>query len=238
MRDVYRRAPPDLSPGCLHTVSPRRRPVRPAPQPPPLRPLPARVSRPAPPDTECELACDASCLDGRSSPTPAPAAARRPPTCMAPLTVRGEEELPSQAQGEGEARADGERSGGAWSAGARAYVTLPRRRGVAAVLFRNAPLPPRRTTPDGTDIYYWCDVPRRKLTGTEHYGIASHRSPGTSVHMSVIFCVFQSWTTELTTLYGRCAASLRPSICGRRAGDSSPRRSARSSHTSHCPGGV
>ncbi|CAG9563202.1 unnamed protein product [Danaus chrysippus] len=164
MRDVYRRAPPDLSPGCLHTVSPRRRPVRPAPQPPPLRPLPARVSRSAPPDAECELACDASCLDGRSSPAPAPAASRRPPACMAPLTVRGEEELPSQAQGESEGRADREKSGGAWSAGARAYVTLPRRRGVAAVLFQNAPLPPRRTTPDGTDIYYWCDVPRRKLS--------------------------------------------------------------------------
>ncbi|XP_064073367.1 uncharacterized protein LOC113397508 isoform X1 [Vanessa tameamea] len=174
MRDVYRRAPPDLSPACLHTVSPRRRPARMTPQPPPLRPL--RLSRPrrapsapaaqsapampsAPPgDTECELACDACCLDGRSSPAPPRALHER----LAAVTVRGEEELPCEPTGG--VRGAGEAGGAsaAWSAGARAYVTLPRRRGVAAVLFRNAPLPPRRTTPDGTDIYYWCDVPRRK----------------------------------------------------------------------------
>lgn len=41
------------------------------------------------------------------------------------------------------------------------YCTLPRgRRG------QNAPRPPRRTTPDGTDIYYWCDVPKKAPNGT------------------------------------------------------------------------
>ncbi|CAH2092339.1 unnamed protein product [Euphydryas editha] len=174
MRDVYRRAPPDLSPACLHTVSPRRapRPARPAPTPPPLRPLrlprPRRAAPRAPrPDPECEDACEACCLDGRVSPAPP----RAPHECLAAATVRGEEELPCELPAggaggaggaDGVAGAGGTTGADAWSAGARAYVTLPRRRGVAAVLFRNAPLPPRRTTPDGTDIYYWCDVPRRK----------------------------------------------------------------------------
>lgn len=59
-----------------------------------------------------------------------------------------------------------EPGGAASNSGARAYVTLPRRRGgVAAALYRGAALPPRRTTPDGTDIYYWCDMPRRKHNG-------------------------------------------------------------------------
>ncbi|CAK1544783.1 unnamed protein product [Leptosia nina] len=57
----------------------------------------------------------------------------------------------------------GARDKGPWSGSARAYVTLPRRRGVAAALFRSARLPPRRTTPDGTDIYYWCDLPKRNI---------------------------------------------------------------------------
>ncbi|KPJ16249.1 hypothetical protein RR48_08254 [Papilio machaon] len=65
--------------------------------------------------------------------------------------------LPSAEEGRAEGRAG-------WSAGARAYVTLPRRqRGVAAALFRRARLPPRRTTPDGTDIYYWCELPARAV---------------------------------------------------------------------------
>lgn len=167
MRDVYRRAPPALSPACLATVSRRApRPARPAPGPPPLRPLrlararrPASGPAPAPaPDPECELACDAceaceaSCLAGDAPPP-------RAPPGLAGVTVRGEEELPCELPAAGGAGA------GAWSAGARAYVTLPRRRGAAAELFRNAPLPPRRTTPDGTDIYYWCDVPRRRHAG-------------------------------------------------------------------------
>ncbi|CAH0721380.1 unnamed protein product, partial [Brenthis ino] len=160
MRDVYRRAPPDLSPACLHTVSPRRRPVRRAPQPPPLRPLPrARAPQPPlPPSADCELARD--CLASPPAAA-APARAHAPPRDA--VTVRGEEELPA-ARVQGAARAQGGAGGERWSAGARAYVTLPRRRGVAAVLFQQAPLPPRRTTPDGTDIYYWCDLPRRKLS--------------------------------------------------------------------------
>ncbi|XP_069355479.1 uncharacterized protein [Maniola hyperantus] len=145
MRDVYRRAPPDLSPACLHTVSPRRRVARPAAQPPPLRPLHAPSPRRAAPDTECELACDACCLDGCAAPAPSRVSAER----VASLTVRGEEELPCDMD-DGRQRAGSEGAGagaGAWSGGARAYA-----------------LPPRRTTPDGTDIYYWCDVPRRKHT--------------------------------------------------------------------------
>lgn len=43
------------------------------------------------------------------------------------------------------------------------YCTLPRgRRGPGQCPLR----PPRRTTPDGTDIYYWCDVPKKTPNGT------------------------------------------------------------------------
>ncbi|XP_059059508.1 uncharacterized protein KIAA0930 [Achroia grisella] len=154
MRDVYARAQPDVStPACLHVVSPRRaRPSRPAPPRP--RPLPAPSSS-AP---DLEVAADA--LDERDRPPPPPP----PPDAAGRLTVRGQEELPSGEAGwpadEG-GGAGGAEGGGGCNAGARAYVTLPRRRGVGAALFRRRRLPPRRTTPDGTDVYYWCDVPRR-----------------------------------------------------------------------------
>lgn len=42
-------------------------------------------------------------------------------------------------------------------------ATLPRqrrRRAYSGPLIRN-PLPPHRVTPDGTAIYYWCDIPQR-----------------------------------------------------------------------------
>ncbi|XP_045763158.1 uncharacterized protein LOC123865958 isoform X2 [Maniola jurtina] len=160
MRDVYRRAPPDLFPACLHTVSPRRRVARKAAQPPPLRPLHVPPPRRAASDAECELACDACCLDGCATATPPRVLTER----VASLTVRGEEELPCDMADERQGAGSENAGAGAWSGGARAYVTLPRRRGVAAALFRAQTLPPRRTTPDGTDIYYWCDLPRRKHT--------------------------------------------------------------------------
>lgn len=157
MRDVYRRGADDSdTPACLRTVSPRRRSARAAPGPPPLRRAAAaraRAARDPPPHGACELAADAAALDG-----PAPRAPRAAPAAAAPAgaAVCGEEELPAEALG-------GAGGGAGPNRGARAYCTLPRALcGVAAALYRDARLPPRRTTPDGTDIYYWCDLPRRR----------------------------------------------------------------------------
>lgn len=184
MRDVYSKAdrPNDHStPACLHTVTPKRKSVRNAPGPPPLKPFTLhqsprkskRKERKEPhPEVDCEVAADAVSLDerdlvyGDSNGTV---------SSDSRVTVRGEEELPYkeykdyEVQDIGDANGnegDDEAEGGRANRGARAYCTLPRKhRGVAAVLYKNAPLPPRRTTPDGTDIYYWCDVPKKKLNG-------------------------------------------------------------------------
>lgn len=45
----------------------------------------------------------------------------------------------------------------------RQSATLPRRRRRRALSgsFTGNPLPPHRVTPDGTAIYYWCELPRR-----------------------------------------------------------------------------
>ena len=45
----------------------------------------------------------------------------------------------------------------------RQSATLPRRRRRRALSgsFAGNPLPPHRVTPDGTAIYYWCELPRR-----------------------------------------------------------------------------
>lgn len=163
MRDVYtRRAPQDdlSSPACLRTMAPRAPPPRAASGPPPLRPLPA-VRRPAgaaraPVDEPaCELAAEA----GEEAPPALRLSGSAGAGAGAGSTVRGHEELPSRERCAAEAP-------GSPNRGARAYCTLPRRRaGVAAALFRSAALPPRRTTPDGTDIYYWCDLPKHPPHG-------------------------------------------------------------------------
>ncbi|XP_073967271.1 uncharacterized protein isoform X4 [Choristoneura fumiferana] len=159
----------DASPACLHRVTPRRRRARAAPGPPPLRPLPRAPpplphpppSRPQPQDRceACEVADDALAAAGAGACRTLSAAEARD-------AVRGSEELPCArtyaARAEPAGAGAGAGAGPAGdSAGARAYVTLPRnRRGVAGALYSRAPLPPHRTTPDGTDIYYWCDAPR------------------------------------------------------------------------------
>ncbi|KAK0093578.1 hypothetical protein PV326_013203 [Microctonus aethiopoides] len=46
----------------------------------------------------------------------------------------------------------------------RQSATLPRRRrrrALSGSFIGNHPLPPHRVTPDGTAIYYWCELPRR-----------------------------------------------------------------------------
>ncbi|RVE40298.1 hypothetical protein evm_015052 [Chilo suppressalis] len=48
---------------------------------------------------------------------------------------------------------------------ARAFCTLPRAGGAAAALYNGARLPPRRATPDGTHIFYWCDLPPARRPG-------------------------------------------------------------------------
>ncbi|CAK1578873.1 unnamed protein product [Parnassius mnemosyne] len=167
MREVYARETRDTStPACLRDVAPRRRPLsRAAVAPPPLRPLPpTRSRRPAQPvDDDCELAHDAASLD-----CPDENDYEKVVKMVPGPTVRGTEEHATARYVSGDAAGEGggcgAGGGGGWSAGARAYVTLPRRqRGVAAALFRRTRLPPRRTTPDGTDIYYWCDLPPRAL---------------------------------------------------------------------------
>lgn len=160
------------SPACLHSVTPRRRSARAAPGPPPLRPLPRAATRalaPAPalpPDRceACEVADDALAEAGAGA---GGACARRTLSAAeARAAVRGSEELPCARTFAARAEPAGAGAAGD-SAGARAYVTLPRnRRGVAGALYSRAPLPPHRTTPDGTDIYYWCDAPRPSGTGT------------------------------------------------------------------------
>ncbi|EFN85064.1 Uncharacterized protein C22orf9-like protein [Harpegnathos saltator] len=49
------------------------------------------------------------------------------------------------------------------AAARRQSATLPRRRRRRALSgsFAGNPLPPHRVTPDGTAIYYWCELPRR-----------------------------------------------------------------------------
>ncbi|CAG5005943.1 unnamed protein product [Parnassius apollo] len=141
MREVYARETRDTAtPACLRDVAPRRRPLsRAAVAPPPLRPLP-------PPATVAPLSRWTTTANWLTMLPPSTAPMK---TIMKRQSVVG-----------------GHSAGGSkgWSEGARAYVTLPRRqRGVAAALFRRTRLPPRRTTPDGTDIYYWCDLPPRSL---------------------------------------------------------------------------
>ncbi|VVC91173.1 unnamed protein product [Leptidea sinapis] len=149
MHEVYGRpAAPCDTPACLHVVSPRRPAPRAAPNPPPLRPLrPLRSCEPS--RDECEIAFDAASLD-ESELVAAISHTRAAERDDGERTVRGEEELPSHSARPRETRA-GRRQ---WSGTARAYCTLPRRRGLAAAMFRAARLPPCRTTPDGTDIYY------------------------------------------------------------------------------------
>ncbi|CAG4984882.1 unnamed protein product [Colias eurytheme] len=206
---AYRPAP--QSPACLHTLSPRRPPAPPAHRtPPPLRPLPARLTRPprtAHSQDECEMAYDVASLD-ENALVAAISRIRATEATDKARTVRGREELPCDVNDnrtqswhcehntceskarecdnragqnrntrqsedgckhtvdkEEKCKSDTEGSGSGaeqWSSTARAYVTLPRRLGAAAALYRAGRLPPRRTTPDGTDIYYWCDLPKRK----------------------------------------------------------------------------
>lgn len=167
MRDLCRRAPDASSPACLHVVSPRRaRPTAPARRPPPLRPLDPPASSAT--DACCELATAAVELDEADEVPRA-----RTVDSRGHVAVRGEEELPATDEPraplappeddrlEGDHGDERGRGGGGANRGARAYVTLPRRRaGVAAALYSGARLPPRRSTPDGTDIYYWCDLPK------------------------------------------------------------------------------
>lgn len=156
MRDVYSRAADQsIGPACLQHVAPRRarKLARPEARPPPLVPLltPARRNE------ECELADDAAELDGEVSTARAgcPAASQ--------VEVRGSVELPYRPEPPSPA--------GGPNSGARAYCTLPRRHGgVAAVMYKNEELPLRRTTPDGTNVYYWCDMPAKRHTGVHmHY---------------------------------------------------------------------
>nr|XP_037870833.1 uncharacterized protein LOC101736574 isoform X2 [Bombyx mori] len=156
MRDLYPRAPRDLSsPACLHTVCPRPPSAALCTAPSAPRPLPParRAARPRAlePGARCELADEAAALDE------AALLAERAPGVLQDAggraAVRGCEERVRAARG----------AGGAAAGDARCYVTLPRARGgLAAAMFRRERLPARRTTPDGTDIYYWCDVPRKK----------------------------------------------------------------------------
>ncbi|KAJ2950444.1 hypothetical protein O0L34_g8685 [Tuta absoluta] len=169
MRDVYSRAQPDVStPACLHVVSPRRAKLKPpAQKPPPLKPFllsPRRKPKTskAPKVREpCEVADDAVSLDDEAISAASPAHTRT--VRDTGNTVRGEEELPCGREWSDKwSEKDANGNSGEDSEGARAYVTLPRRKGAGSVLFRRAKLPPRRTTPDGTEIYYWCDVPKKK----------------------------------------------------------------------------
>ncbi|XP_047518037.1 uncharacterized protein LOC125058060 isoform X2 [Pieris napi] len=167
--------PAPLSPACLHRRAPAAEPAsRVARTPPPLRPLPPPPRPPGAPrgSPRCEIACDVASLDGGDLAAAESHLRPARPSDRA-RTVRGREELPGELgprppspgrRDGGEAVSEGEGGGaGSWSDSARAYVTLPRRRGVAAALFRAARLPPRRTTPDGTDVYYWCDLPKRSV---------------------------------------------------------------------------
>ncbi|KAI5645118.1 hypothetical protein NE865_02666 [Phthorimaea operculella] len=162
-------AEPDVStPACLHVVSPRRAKLKPpAQKPPPLKPFllsPRRKPKQKQKKTEpepCEVADDAVSLDDKEISAASPAHTRT--VRDTGNTVRGEEELPCGREWADKfAEKDANGNSGEDSESARAYVTLPRRKGPGSVLFRRAKLPPRRTTPDGTEIYYWCDVPKKK----------------------------------------------------------------------------
>ncbi|XP_053599636.1 uncharacterized protein LOC128669135 isoform X2 [Plodia interpunctella] len=160
MREVYARAQPDVSsPACLHLVSPRRARLarRDARRPPPLT-VNKKSEKTKETDCECELAADAGEIEDCDL-------SNRPEYYFgadrAQITVRGEEELPycdADVQNENLPADESLELG---RLRARAYATLPRRRGLGALLYRGGRAPPRRTTPDGTDIYYWCDLRRR-----------------------------------------------------------------------------
>lgn len=174
MRDVYTRAgsKEDLSsPRCLQRRAPRRPPavLAPAHAPPPLRPLPALAPRGARRGSdECEEAAEAVEPAERGGGGGGAPGRGRPPRAPAREAVRGTEELPCRpVRDPADAAPPGpEARPSAGAVDARSFVTLPRMRGLGGALWRRARLPPRRTTPDGTDIYYWCDLPRRPPHGT------------------------------------------------------------------------
>lgn len=131
-------------------------------------------------DKECEMADDVASLN--ETQILCCETKRRTVKMDYGITVRGKEELPCYREShvynlmrrtettnpetngnEGDDESD---DLSVTNRGARAYCTLPRKHdGAASIMFRNGKFPPRRTTPDGTDIYYWCDVPKKKWRG-------------------------------------------------------------------------
>lgn len=140
MSDVYSRPPRDAA--ALPRLGPHLTPINTKKEP--KKSFFRKKEKPK----ECEVADEAGAIDARDyteSPRHVDATAR--------VTVRGREELPCAC--DCDARQESEK---------RECKTLPRRRSLQG----RRGLPPRRTTPDGTDIYYWCDLPRRRRHGTRH----------------------------------------------------------------------
>lgn len=167
--------------GCLGDVTPKKLPPTLASGPPPLKPfdikLKKKKSSKKHKKREYEIADDVMSL--REEDLLNSNKISRSIVVDSKADVRGREELPcfreyevcqlmkkenAECKGcEGDDESD---ECSKTNKGARAYCTLPRRHGgVSAFLYKNVELPMRKTTADGTDIYYWCDVPKRKHKG-------------------------------------------------------------------------
>lgn len=73
-----------------------------------------------------------------------------------------------------------------YDCGQRQSATLPRRRrrrAMSGSIIGN-PLPPHRVTPDGTAIYYWCELPRRPGSQGKFIPVTKRRQ---NLYMYVIY---------------------------------------------------
>lgn len=87
---------------------------------------------------------------------------------------------------------------------------------------------PMRTTPDGTNIYYWCDMSKRAIKGLVLGNLSYFfflRYKFAILKEEYSFCVFQNWTTVPTIHCGRHVDLRKPFTSGRSIAVSSQRRS-------------
>lgn len=102
------------------------------------------------------------------------------------------------------------------------YCTLPKRKNANNPKgMLHCVVPPKRITPDGTHIYYWCDLPKKCVNGKLFEHIAGTRLLIFVVQLRFV-TLFQNSTMVLTIPSGPCEASPKPSTFGRRTRGPNP----------------
>ncbi|CAG9092082.1 unnamed protein product [Plutella xylostella] len=219
---LRRPAPPTLPAAPAPRAAPPAAPAppAPAPAPPPLRPLDntptptkkhrLKTTKPKQDDGECEVADDAGSLDEKDfSRTQNKTIHSNSESTI----VRGKEELPCYRELHvyNAMRKTFEDTNGNEADDEGGEERGPGAGGEGAGVSRRARLPPRRTTPDGTDIYYWCDVPKRKwselddgaynplwamrgFTQTFHLWKEGRRAQCTPLHASLTYVTLPWWS--------------------------------------------